>query len=64
MNLSKKQHQFWSRGFAKEAAAAAVLFAFKSLKLHRIDAGVDPKNKASVTVARAIGMKLEGIRRS
>lgn len=57
-------NQFWRLGYAKEAAAAAIRLAFRSLKLHRIEAGVDPENKASVAVARAIGMKYEGTRRS
>ena len=57
-------NQFWRRGYAKEAASALVRLAFRSLKLHRIEAGVDPKNKASVAVAKAIGMNFEGTRRS
>jgi [ribosomal protein S5]-alanine N-acetyltransferase len=57
-------NQFWRRGYAKEAASAIIRLSFKALKLHRIEAGVDPRNTASVAVAKAIGMKYEGTRRS
>lgn len=57
-------NQFWGNGYAKEAVGAVIRLAFKSLKIHRIEAGVDPRNKASVAVAKAVKMKHEGTRRS
>jgi [ribosomal protein S5]-alanine N-acetyltransferase len=63
-NLGFNIHnQYAGNGFAKEASIGAVMYAFKKLKLHRIEAGVDPKNKASVAVVKGIGMKKEGSRR-
>lgn len=50
-------------GYAKEAARAAVEIAFRVLCLHRLECGIDPKNKASLKVASGIGMKKEGLRR-
>ena len=57
-------NQYWGNGYAKEAARAAIRLAITSLKLHRIEAGIDPKNAASAAVASGIGMKFEGVRRS
>lgn len=57
-------NQHWGRGYAKEATTAVVRLAFQTLKLHRLEAGVNPKNQASVDVAKAIGMRYEGKRRA
>ncbi|MDB4584898.1 GNAT family N-acetyltransferase, partial [Draconibacterium sp.] len=46
-----------------ETARALINFGFKQCKLHRIEAGVATKNKASVRVLEKSGMTCEGIRR-
>jgi ribosomal-protein-alanine N-acetyltransferase len=51
----------WGQGYAKEACQAAVEIAFKNLKLHRIEAGIEPTNKRSIRVAKAIGLRKEGL---
>lgn len=63
-NLGYALHnQHWGQGFAKEAAKAAVESAFRKLKLHRLEAGIESKNRASLAVAKAIGMIREGTRK-
>jgi len=51
---------FWGRGFATEAASAAVAFGFETLRLHRIYAHHFAGNTASQRVLEKIGMRHEG----
>jgi ribosomal-protein-alanine N-acetyltransferase len=51
---------FWGRGFATEAATAAVAFGFVTLGLHRIYAHHFAGNTASQRVLEKIGMRQEG----
>lgn len=51
---------FWGKGFATEAAAAAVAFGFETLRLHRIYAHHFSGNVASQRVLEKIGMRREG----
>ena len=37
-----------------------ISIAFKKLKLHRLEANIQPKNKTSVSLAKACGFKKEG----
>lgn len=53
---------FWGRGYAREAAAAALGFGFGPAGLQRIVAFVVPDNAASVRVIEALGMRFEGTR--
>ncbi|NJN64261.1 MAG: GNAT family N-acetyltransferase [Acidobacteria bacterium] len=53
----------WGRGFASEAAARAVGFAFESLGLHRIEADADPRNARSLRLLEGLGFVREGILR-
>ncbi len=50
----------WGRGYAREAAGAALTFAFDVLGLARVVAFVMPENGASVEVLEAIGMRRIG----
>jgi ribosomal-protein-alanine N-acetyltransferase len=56
-------HRFVGRGFAREAAAEAVRFAFDELGLHRVAAGYDPTNERSARVLDALGFAIEGFAR-
>ena len=47
----------WGKGFAVEAARAALEFGFGELKLERIVAVVNPENVASRRVLEKLGMK-------
>jgi [ribosomal protein S5]-alanine N-acetyltransferase len=51
---------FWGKGFATEAARAAVAFGFEALRLHRIYAHHFSGNTASQRVLEKIGMRQEG----
>ena len=59
----KLHPDYWGKGFATEAAKTMILFGFKHLKLHRIEAGVATENTRSIKVLERIGMTQEGIRR-
>jgi RimJ/RimL family protein N-acetyltransferase len=48
---------YWRRGFATEAARAALASAFERLPSRRAIAVVQPENVASVRVCQAIGMR-------
>lgn len=55
--------KFWGNGYATETAKALIQFGFENYKLHRIEAGVATKNKASIRVLEKSGMTCEGVRR-
>lgn len=55
--------RFWGRGYGREAAAAAVDFAFDQLAARRVYAQHLGGNDRSAAVLRAIGMTPEGVRR-
>jgi [ribosomal protein S5]-alanine N-acetyltransferase len=48
------------RGFATEAVRQAVTFGFQDARLHRVQAGVMPRNKASIRVLEKNGFRHEG----
>ncbi len=50
----------WGQGYATEAARAVLDYGFRRLKLHRIWATCDVKNKGSARVLEKIGMTREG----
>lgn len=54
---------YWGNGYASEAARASFRVAFDILGLHRVEAVASLKNKSSLRVANAIGMKKECIRK-
>jgi len=50
-----------NQGYMTEALKAAINYAFKELKLHRIEANIMPKNKASLKVVEKLRFINEGI---
>jgi len=50
---------FAGRGFATEASACVLDYAFDTLALHRVTALIDTRNHASAAVARKLGMRRE-----
>lgn len=52
---------YWRNGYATEAARAMLRFGFSKLKLHRICATCNTKNKASAKVLEKIGMAQDGL---
>ncbi|PKR85383.1 GNAT family N-acetyltransferase [Heyndrickxia camelliae] len=53
--------EYNGKGYTTEALQLVVDFAFKELKLHRIEAGAMPDNIASIRVLEKVGFKKEGI---
>ncbi|WP_411676034.1 GNAT family N-acetyltransferase [Caproicibacter sp.] len=51
------------RGYMTEAVAAVTGYAFRELGLHRIEANVMPRNKASLRVLEKAGYREEGVAR-
>lgn len=56
-------NNYWKHGYGKEAVQATIDFAFKRLKLHRLEAEILPHNHASVALVRGLGFQFEGVRR-
>lgn len=52
--------KFAGKGLATEAIALIVKFAFEDLKLHRIEANIQPHNLASIAVVKKNGFSKEG----
>jgi ribosomal-protein-alanine N-acetyltransferase len=48
------------RGIATDAVRCACSFAFKEAHLHRVQAGVMPRNKGSIRVLEKVGFRHEG----
>ncbi|WP_164019757.1 GNAT family N-acetyltransferase [Pyxidicoccus trucidator] len=51
------------RGLMKELMPALLRFGFEEMKLHRIEAHVDPDNTASIRVLTRVGFQQEGVLR-
>lgn len=51
------------RGYTTEAVRLVVDYAFQVLKLHRIEAGVMPRNTRSIRVLEKSGFEKEGLSR-
>jgi len=49
------------KGYATEAVAAALAFAFGACQLHRVQAAVMPSNTRSVRVVEKLGFRREGL---
>ncbi len=48
------------RGYMREAMAQTVDHAFGEIGLHRLEANIQPSNRASIALARSAGFRLEG----
>ena len=53
-------HDFWQKGFMKEAIKPVIEYGFESMKLHTIEANINPANKASQVLLESIGFVREG----
>jgi len=54
---------FARQGFATEALRLVLRFAFKTLKLHRVEASIQPHNAASIALVKRAGFTHEGYSR-
>jgi ribosomal-protein-alanine N-acetyltransferase len=48
---------YWRKGIMSEVAAPIIAFGFNSMKLHCIEAKVDPSNAASISLLSKLGFK-------
>jgi len=53
----------WGRGYGSEAVRGFVDVAFKELKLHRLEAGIEPTNKRSIRLIKSLGFRREGVKK-
>ncbi|MEP6712466.1 MAG: GNAT family N-acetyltransferase [Ferruginibacter sp.] len=53
-------HDFWQKGIMKEAIKPVIDYGFTSMKLHTIEANINPANKASEVLLESIGFVREG----
>lgn len=51
---------FWGAGYMHEALTALVTYAFGVLNLHRLEADIDPRNRASARTLERLGFQQEG----
>ncbi|MCR8843318.1 GNAT family N-acetyltransferase [Paenibacillus sp. SC116] len=51
------------KGIMTEALRVVIKYAFQELQLHRIEANIMPRNKASIGVVEKLGFEHEGIAR-
>lgn len=56
-------NRHWGRGYGKESVRLMFDLAFRDLKLHRLEAGVEPGNRRSILLARSLGMRKEGLKK-
>ncbi len=55
--------EHWGRGYMREALTLLIDFCFGRLKLHRLEADVDPKNNSSIKILERLGFRKEGFLR-
>lgn len=51
---------FAKHGYMREGMALTLRHAFTALKLHRVEANIQPENAASIALAKRSGFRLEG----
>lgn len=56
-------HDYWGQGYMQEALQALLGYAFETLDLRRLEADVDPRNKASIQTLERLGFQREGFLR-
>ena len=49
------------RGLMKEGLAQVITYAFNELKLHRLEANIQPGNRASKALVKTLGFRREGL---
>jgi ribosomal-protein-alanine N-acetyltransferase len=51
----------WGKGYGKEMVSETLKIAFKELKIHRVEAGIQPRNIRSIALAKSVGLRREGL---
>lgn len=52
--------KFWRNSYMKEAILPILIFGFESMRLHRVDAFIDPSNISSEKLLQSLNFKDEG----
>lgn len=52
---------FWGAGYMTEALALTLRHAFRALRLHRVEANIQPENARSLALVRRLGFRREGL---
>ena len=55
--------RYWGQGYMREALQAVLRYGFEQMRLHRIEALVDPRDTRSQNLLYGLGFKLEGVLR-
>lgn len=56
-------NRHWANGYGKEMVRAVLDIGFRDIRIHRIEAGIEPANRRSHALARALGFRHEGTSR-
>jgi len=51
---------FARQGYMREALTLAITRAFRGLRLHRLEANIQPENRASINLVKQLGFRREG----
>jgi len=54
------RRDLWGQGLATEALTALLNHAFGTMRLHRLEADIDPRNAASIRLVERLGFVREG----
>jgi len=49
------------KGFMRAGLQSAIDYAFRTLKLHRLEANIQPDNRRSIELVKSLGFRLEGL---
>ena len=55
--------RFARQGYMREALGAVLRLAFGALRLHRVEANIQPRNRASIALVKSLGFRREGYSR-
>jgi ribosomal-protein-alanine N-acetyltransferase len=54
-------HPFEGQGFMREGLGLVLSYAFGDLRLHRVQASIQPENERSIALVRGAGFRREGL---
>ena len=63
MGIMVGDKNYWEKGYGKDAMRVMLDYAFKELKLHRVELGVYEYNPRAIHVYESLGFRREGVKR-